>query len=497
MSMALYRKYRSQSLDEIVGQEHVTDILKKAIGAGRISHAYLLTGPRGVGKTSIARILAHEINGLPYDSEATHLDIIEIDAASNRRIDDVRDLRDKIHIAPVNARYKVYIIDEVHMLTGESFNALLKTLEEPPAHAVFILATTEAHKLPATIVSRTQRFAFRPIDERKVIDHLRTIANQEKIAITDEALQLIAQHGGGSFRDSISLLDQLSGSSGGEINETDVTVSLGLASRTALASLIKAIHNGDAKSLIALHKTLEMEGYSVGSFAGQLINALRIEAEKQPRLYRLIDSLLEVTKSANPSLKLLTTMLDFVMPSDETQTRKPKSVPATSTVQPVTAVKIDQPVQKTKAAQPAAKPKNSTPNKPETSTPEAAFSVGAFDLGRWPDVLAAVKKANPPLYGVLKHAETRHGDDVTKLHLVFGYALHSKKIDDPKYRVQLSSIIAELCGSCPILVVETGKRKKTKEPESASLSEATTEATSEASSILAIMGGGEVVSNGS
>ncbi|HEX7963643.1 MAG TPA: AAA family ATPase, partial [Candidatus Saccharimonadales bacterium] len=144
MGQALYRAHRPKKLSEVVGQEHITGALTRALANGTVSHAYLFTGPRGVGKTTIARILAHEINGLPYDDESMHLDIIEIDAASNRRIDEIRDLRDKVHIAPTMAKYKVYIIDEVHMLTKEAFNALLKTLEEPPAHVVFILATTEA-----------------------------------------------------------------------------------------------------------------------------------------------------------------------------------------------------------------------------------------------------------------------------------------------------------------------------------------------------------------
>src|SRR5882757_9548967 len=208
MGQALYRKYRSKSLKEIVGQEHITQTLEQALTQGRISHAYLFTGPRGVGKTSIARILAHEINDLPYTDDSIHIDIIEIDAASNRRIDEIRDLRDKVFIAPTSAKYKVYIIDEVHMLTKEAFNALLKTLEEPPAHVVFILATTEAHKLPETILSRTQHFTLRPVPFDQVIKHLRQIADGEKIMIDDDALELIAEHGEGSFRDSISLLDQ-------------------------------------------------------------------------------------------------------------------------------------------------------------------------------------------------------------------------------------------------------------------------------------------------
>src|SRR5680860_1377762 len=192
MSKALYRKYRSKTLDEVIGQKHITDILSRAISQGRVSHAYLLTGPRGVGKTSVARILAHEINNLPYDEDNTSLDIIEIDAASNNGVEDVRDLREKVQIAPISASKKVYIIDEVHMLSKAAFNALLKTLEEPPEHIVFILATTNVEKLPATIISRTQRFSFRPIGVDDAIKHLANIAKQEKINITEGALKLIA-----------------------------------------------------------------------------------------------------------------------------------------------------------------------------------------------------------------------------------------------------------------------------------------------------------------
>jgi DNA polymerase-3 subunit gamma/tau len=228
MGKALYRKYRSKNLDEIVGQPHITQTLKNALEQQTFSHAYLFTGPKGIGKTSIARILAYEVNKLPYDEEATHLDIIEIDAASNRRIDEIRELRDKVHIAPTSARFKVYIIDEVHMLTKEAFNALLKTLEEPPEHVIFILATTEAHKLPETIVSRTQRFTFKPVSMAVAIAHLRSIADQEGVQIEDDALELIAQHGGGSFRDSISLLDQVRGQTG-IITLSDVQAMLGIA----------------------------------------------------------------------------------------------------------------------------------------------------------------------------------------------------------------------------------------------------------------------------
>src|SRR5579872_3869791 len=191
MGQALYRKHRSRKFSEVIGQDHITKTLQKAIKNGRISHAYLFAGPRGVGKTSVARILAHEVNGLPPSDDTINLDIIEIDAASNRRIDEIRDLREKVHIAPTAAKYKVYIIDEVHMLTKEAFNALLKTLEEPPEHVIFILATTEAHKLPETIVSRTQRYNFKPIDDKDIAGHLAMIAKREGIKAEPEALKAI------------------------------------------------------------------------------------------------------------------------------------------------------------------------------------------------------------------------------------------------------------------------------------------------------------------
>ena len=273
---ALYRKYRSKSLDEIVGQEHITTTLANAIKQGKINHAYLFTGPRGTGKTSIARILAHEINNLPYQDDSTHLDIVEIDAASNRRIDDIRDLRDKVHIAPISAKYKVYIIDEVHMLTNESFNALLKTLEEPPEHVIFILATTEVHKLPATIISRAQRHSFRLIPLDKVVSHLSAIAKKEKITIDSAALQLLAEHGGGSFRDSISLLDQMSASDEPITTEL-IELLLGLAPQASLISLLNSVQQGDVKAILQTISELLASGLTPSAIAEQLLKIIRKE----------------------------------------------------------------------------------------------------------------------------------------------------------------------------------------------------------------------------
>ena len=251
MGIALYRKYRSKKLSEIIGQEHITTTLTNALKSGQLSHAYLFTGPRGVGKTSVARILAHEVNGLPYSDDDNHLDIIEIDAASNRRIDEIRQLREKINLAPTSAKYKVYIIDEVHMLTREAFNALLKTLEEPPAHVIFILATTEAYKVPETIVSRTQQFNFKPISASQMAAQLKQIAKTEKIEIDDAAIKIIAEYGEGSFRDSLSLLDQAS-SIGKKITEPELDKILGMAPAERINAIIQAIEKASAKSLLEI-----------------------------------------------------------------------------------------------------------------------------------------------------------------------------------------------------------------------------------------------------
>ena len=181
---SLYRRYRPIKLEDVVGQEQVTKPLINALKNGKINHAYLLIGPRGCGKTSVARILAHAVNGFDYQLEDNYVDIIEIDGASNRGIDNIRELRDKAMIAPTNGKYKIYIIDEVHMLTKEAFNALLKILEEPPAHVIFIMATTDAHKVPVTITSRAQSYSFKLADQNTMFSYLKNVARQEKISIT-------------------------------------------------------------------------------------------------------------------------------------------------------------------------------------------------------------------------------------------------------------------------------------------------------------------------
>lgn len=321
MSQALYRKYRSKSLSEIVGQDHVTSLLDRALESNKVAHAYLLTGPRGTGKTSVARILAHKITGLPYDIEDNNLDIIEIDAASNNGVDNVRDLREKALVAPVKSQKKVYIIDEVHMLSKSAFNALLKIIEEPPEHVVFILATTDFDKVPDTIVSRTQRYNFRLIDESTVADHLAFIAKEESIKIDTDALNLIAERGGGSLRDSISLLDQIqhSESKNGEITRSDIEASLGLATKDEINAIGEAILSGDALKIITAVRQPELRGIGAVSVADQLYNWIQRNLESYPYLVTYFEDLIKVQKSHRPDVAILVAVLKFAVKMPEPQ----------------------------------------------------------------------------------------------------------------------------------------------------------------------------------
>ncbi|MGB4758929.1 MAG: DNA polymerase III subunit gamma/tau [Candidatus Saccharimonadales bacterium] len=460
MGKALYRTYRSKSLDDVVGQEHVITTLKRALETGAISHAYLLTGPRGVGKTSIARILAHEINGLPYDDDSTHLDIIEIDAASNRRIDDIRDLRDKVHTAPTSAKYKVYIIDEVHMLTGESFNALLKTLEEPPAHVVFILATTEAHKLPETIISRTQRFTFRPISQEKVVEHLRSIATQENITIDDEALALIAEHGDGSFRDSINLLDQARGQAD-HIAIEHIQSLLGMPAEASLESIIAAVAAHDSQTVIAQLSYLQLHGHDAARISKYLGRKLRGQLASGTTVFspqvtmQLLTKLLDIPASSSPFRLLELALLDACFAGVDTA---PVTVVAVApTVTPPAAPAAPAPAKKESFA-PSQPEKVAEPVVAETSAvvdfepvkeveekkPLKTIAVGSVDPGLWPEVLNEIKKKYNTLYGIARMANVTSTEDGLKLS--FKFAFHQKRVNEAKNKTIIIGIIEQLTG---------------------------------------------------
>ena len=289
MSQALYRKYRPLGWAEVVGQDHVVQTLTNAIKAGRVGHAYLFAGPRGTGKTTLARLLAKAVNCLAKDpakrpcnqcenckavNENRFMDLIEIDAASNTSVDDVRDLRDKINFSPSQGQYKIYIVDEVHMLSTAAFNALLKTLEEPPPHAIFILATTEIHKIPATVLSRCQRHEFRRVPVDQIAANLKEIVKAEGLKADDEALTLIARQATGSMRDAQSLLDQLS-SAGARITLQLAQSVLGTATSQSVLELVDSIRDGaPAAGLAALQHALDA-GADPRSLARQVVDYLR------------------------------------------------------------------------------------------------------------------------------------------------------------------------------------------------------------------------------
>jgi DNA polymerase-3 subunit gamma/tau len=447
MGQALYRKYRSKSLGEIIGQEHVTTTLKNALKAGRVSHAYLLSGPRGTGKTSIARILAHEINDLPYDDEA-HLDIIEIDAASNRRIDEIRDLRDRVNTAPATAKYKVYIIDEVHMLTREAFNALLKTLEEPPAHVVFILATTEAHKLPETILSRTQRYSLRPVALDQVVGHLRVIADGEKLQIDDDALTLIAEHGDGSFRDSISLLDQASNVSE-HIARTDVERILGLAPSEYIAKLATALATEQSADIVTTLVDLHAQGYEAAAIAAQLSTLIRTEllegrATDPMASLQLLRKLLDVPAARSPRQLLEITLLQSALPHAS------KAAAPTPTAQPVTVsaapVPRPQPIAKLAptpiAPQPVTTPAEPiVPSAPVPPTPSEPIT----DIGDlWQQTLNEIKKQYNTLYGIARAAHVEMRGNILTISLKFSF--HQKRLNEVKNRQIFADVVERLYG---------------------------------------------------
>jgi len=460
MGQALYRTYRSKKLSEIVGQEHITTALTHALEKGTISHAYLFTGPRGVGKTSIARILAHEINGLPYDDDSMHLDIIEIDAASNRRIDEIRDLRDKVHTAPTSAKYKVYIIDEVHMLTKEAFNALLKTLEEPPAHVVFILATTEAHKLPETIISRTQRFGFKPVEMPKVVAHLRDIAKKEKISIDDDALELIAAHGEGSFRDSISLLDQVRNHAG-KVTLASVQQVLGIAPAELIADMLDALQMHNAVGIVSALQQMHDQGNEPAQVAKQLGEALRgaliagQSALAHDVVVKLLTQLVQVPVSHDPKIALEIALLDAALSGTATaqpQTPAPPAKAATaakpSVAAPARPAKImSEDVQATTPVQVEPHPSTFRAKTQEEAGEPLHITTESdllIDEPTWLQVLARLKQSHNTLFSVARVAQASFEPGV--ITLAFKHTFHQKRLNEKRNKELLATIFTEVTG---------------------------------------------------
>jgi DNA polymerase III subunit gamma/tau len=456
MSQVLYRKYRSKSMGELVGQEHITAALTAAIAKGAVAHAYLFTGPRGTGKTSVARILAHAVNGFTYDESATNLDIIEIDAASNRRIDEIRDLRDKVHIAPSIGKYKVYIIDEVHMLTKEAFNALLKTLEEPPSHVIFILATTDLHKVPDTIISRTQRYSFRPIEASKIVEHLAYIAKEEGIEADPGALELIAQHADGGFRDAISLLDQTRHSSA-HVTAESVLASLGMPSAGEVDSLWAALTSNTKLALESLDNLYNKGFYPSGIASQLLAKAIALGNVAMAR------NLLVVQSSHDPKNELLLVILEA------NTTTQPTIAPQNTVAAPEThPAKSSKPKIEDKAetSTPTTDTKNQT--KPETTKPVVNTQPSPQHAPNpepqsvetpqsWPQTLEHIREAGHAVYGPLRLAEAELDGDTLKLYLSFPF--HIKRINDGANIKMIAETYKEVSGET--INIEVIHRKKT------------------------------------
>lgn len=439
-NLALYRKYRSADFDEVVGQGHVVQALQNAIENGKHSHAYLLTGPRGVGKTSIARIIAKRLNRIPKNDDLSqHLDIIEIDGASNRGIDEIRNLKEKIQVAPASLSYKVYIIDEVHMLTKDAFNALLKTLEEPPSHVVFIFATTEIQKVPATILSRTQRFDFKPITATDITKHLRFIADKEKIQIDDEALGLIARLSHGGFRDAISLLDQVS-SFGDKITAQTVAELTGLQDEVAIISIIDLIKNHEPDKVIQSLQGLYEKGADSALLTQQildLIQRLLLEGNSYETafLIRLSQDLhwvqTNIKYTTSPQLVLQVGLVRSIV----------------APIKPSTTAVTAEPSKKTLSV--------SNPKKaPNKTAPESAKAqvLDEGDDEKLMKSLSVIKHYNNSLYAVLKGANISVGPDSINIKCRFSF--HKDRISEHRNTALIEKAFSKVYGRVMHLVCE-------------------------------------------
>jgi len=483
----LYRKWRSQNFDEIVGQGPIVQTLKNAIKGNRISHAYLFSGPRGTGKTSTARIFAKALNcanGPTPDpcgkcdmcvkiKNGHAVDVIEIDAASNRGIDEIRDLREKVRYTPIEGKYKVYIIDEVHMLTSEAFNALLKTLEEPPLHIIFILATTEPQKVPVTIASRCQRLDFKRLSNPEMIAQINKIAGAEGIKIEDNAAALIARNSEGSMRDAISLLDQLVSFSGKSIKHDDVISLLGTASADHIFEFGDALGRGDISKLFDLVSQMVSEGRSVPQTTKDILLHMRnlmfvllgsdsvieessehiAKLKEQSKLFSIdrikevmrIISRAEIDMKWHPQARLLLEVAVMEscsgspLPKDEARRTEEKKAEVKSPA--IFAPKLDEEKEKKmfKLSDLAGK----TMSKPATSGAGEIFELKS----NWQTILDEVKKKNVFAYISLHEGEPSQFED-GKLVIKFkkGFAFHKGRLEEALAKSAVEEAVKKVSG---------------------------------------------------
>jgi len=471
MSDVLYRKYRPQKFAEVINQQTVKTILQNALRSGRVSHAYLFTGPRGVGKTTIARILAKAVNCQKLDggepdmtcpncklfAEGRFLDLFEIDAASYTGVDNIREIIDHVKFSPTHGKYKVFIVDEVHMLSKAAFNALLKTLEEPPAHAIFILATTEIHKVPATIISRTQRFDFKQVAQKDILELFeRVLADQKGVKVSLEAQKLIAESAGGSFRDALSILDQIMTTGTAEVTAGQVEDILGVARAEVSQKFLGLLQMQDQKGATEFIKSLAFAGKDITQFTRGFLEYLRLVLYVKmgavipedlglvsedaaslaksaadlgnARLLEIIKRILEAYRDTKNSpvaeLPLLVAALALTAQQNETSKPAPGTAQSTGAQQAPKVVPVEKPV---------AGLTSSAPGQVDLS----------MIIARWSDVLSKVKEYNHSLISSLRVGRLVSVDEST-LVMAFPYSFHRDTIDARKNRLVLEQVLEEI-----------------------------------------------------
>jgi DNA polymerase-3 subunit gamma/tau len=480
------RKYRPQTFDDVIGQSHITTTLKNAITQSRVAHAYLFAGPRGVGKTTTARIFAKALNcekgptAKPCNkcasceeiTKGSGLDILEIDGASNRGVEEIRSLRENVKFAPSKGRYKVYIIDEVHMLSAEAFNALLKTLEEPPPHVIFIFATTAPHKVLPTILSRCQRFDFRRIAARDILDNLRTIVKDEKVDVKDEALGLIAKCGDGSMRDAQVILDQITSFRRGAVTVEDVTRMLGIVDDDVLFGLSGAISQRDAAAALATIDRMMNEGKDafqvvlgliehfrnisvakISADAGALIDAgpdrlarYRSEAEKFTIeevlyiIYTLSNTIDFIRKTTLARVPFEAAMVKL------TQVRAVVSLP--EILSKIEALQKAAPAPAAKAARPAAPAPADPPSDPPAQASPQAGSIDLEEMsGYWIKIVNHIK---PKKISVASYMQEGYPTAVESGTLTVSFPkecqFHKEVLESPENRRVMEEAIETVTG---------------------------------------------------